>query len=179
MTNEASLWRAPPPCPYAPTGKVLMVSASTVTRTASILQTVGRNESACIWLGELDETGNGVVRAVVVPAQINRPGSYLVPSGSMLQVSQYARSAGWTVVGAIHSHPGEGVEHSQYDDEMTPSRRAVSIVFPRYGAWSAPWPIGLGVHEYYEKYWHLLSPDHAQARVQLDDGAAAPVADMR
>lgn len=179
MTDEESFWRPPPPSPYVPTGKVLTVSASTLTQTAALLQAVGRRESACIWLGELDEKGSGLVKAVVVPAQINRPGNYLVPSESMLRVSQFARSEGWTVVGAIHSHPGRGVEHSRYDDEMTPSRRAVSIVFPEYGAWSETWPRGLGVHEYFEKYWHLLSSEQARARVQLVAGTAAPVKDMR
>ncbi|MGR5354382.1 Mov34/MPN/PAD-1 family protein, partial [Vibrio sp. DNB22_19_2] len=78
-------------------------------------------ESACLWLGSLDSVGNGLVKAVVVPMQINRPQNYSVPGEAMMKVAELARAQGWTVVGAIHSHPGVGVEHSSYDDEMTPS----------------------------------------------------------
>lgn len=120
-----------------------------------------------------------LVKAVVVPMQINRPQNYSVPGEAMMKVAELARAQGWTVVGAIHSHPGVGVEHSSYDDEMTPSRRAVSIVFPRYGKWSGPWPRGLGVHEYFQGYWHLLSDEHAQSRVALSDGPEAPIFDLR
>jgi proteasome lid subunit RPN8/RPN11 len=40
------------------------------------------------------------------------------PQASLLKVAELARAQGWTVVGAIHSHPGIDVEHSSYDDEM-------------------------------------------------------------
>ncbi|GAQ27246.1 Mov34/MPN/PAD-1 family protein [Ralstonia insidiosa] len=179
MKDEALLWRPRPPTLYVPTGKALTVPASTLVRTASILCGAGMVESACLWLGSLDSVGNGLVKAVVVPMQINRPQNYSVLGEAMMKVAELARAQGWTVVGAIHSHPGVGVEHSSYDDEMTPSRRAVSIVFPRYGKWCGPWPRGLGVHEYFQGYWHLLSDEHAQSRVALSDGPEAPIFDLR
>ena len=179
MNDETLLWRPQPPSPYVPTGKMLTVSAQTVSRTAAVLRSAGMVESACLWLGALDEEGNGLVEAVVSPAQINRPRNYAVPGEAMLQVAALARKRGWTVVGAVHSHPGIGVEHSCHDDEMTPSRRAVSIVMPRYGHWAGPWPRGLGVHEYFENYWHLLSDEHAQRRVALSDGPEGQVFDLR
>ena len=83
------------------------------------------------------------------------------------------------MVGAIHSHPGVFVEHSRFDDDMTPSRRAVSIVFPCYGNWHAPWPKSLGVHSYSGNYWHLLSDADAAQRVSVDDGAQAIWMDLR
>lgn len=103
----------------------------------------------------------------------------MVPGQAMVQVAQLARPHGWTVVGAIHSHPGLNVEHSTYDDEMTPSRKAVSLVVPQYGHWTGPWPRGLGVHEYFEKYWHLLTDEQARKRVHLSDAAQVPAFDLR
>lgn len=179
MNDETILWRPRPPSQYAPTGKVLTVSAQTLARTAAVLRAAGTVEFACLWLGSLDDNGNGLVKALVVPMQINRPRNYSVPGEAMLKVAELARAQGWTVVGAIHSHPGQGVEHSRYDDEMTPSRRAVSIVIPRYGHWSGPWPRGLGVHEYFEKYWHFLSDEHARKRVILSEAPEAPMFDLR
>jgi proteasome lid subunit RPN8/RPN11 len=169
MKDETLLWRPAPPSRYAPTGKVLTVPKQTLAHTAAVLRSVGMVESACLWLGTLDGDGNGLVNAVVSPRQVNRPTNYSVPGEAMLQVAALARERGWTVVGAVHSHPGKGVEHSRYDDEMTPSRRAVSIVMPHYGHWTEPWPRGLGVHEYFAQYWHLLSDEHAQRRVALSD----------
>lgn len=179
MNDETTLWRARPPSPYAPTGKMLTVPTQTLVRTAAVLRAAGAVESACLWLGSLDENGHGVVKALVVPLQVNRPRNYSVSGNAMLKVAEFARARAWTVVGAIHSHPGMGVEHSTYDDEMTPSRRAVSIVMPRYGHWSGPWPHGLGVHEYFEKYWHLLSDEHARQRVALSDAPEVQTFDLR
>lgn len=164
---------------YAPTGKVLTVSAQTLARTTATLYAAGKVESACIWLGTLDEHGNGTVKALVVPQQVNRPRNYSVSGEAMLEVAKLAREHGWTLVGAIHSHPGHSVEHSSYDDEMTPSRKAVSLVVPRYGHWTGPWPRGLGIHEYFEKYWHLLSDEHARQRVALSEEPEALAFDLR
>jgi len=179
MNDEALLRRPPPPSNYVPTGKVLTVPSQTLARTSMALCAAGMRESACLWLGTLDDDGTGVVKALVLPKQANRPCNYSVSGEAMLQVADLARAHGWTVVGAVHSHPGYGVEHSRYDDEMTPSRRAVSIVFPAYGRWSGPWPRGLGAHEYFEKYWHLLSHEHARKRVALSDADEAPLIDLR
>jgi proteasome lid subunit RPN8/RPN11 len=179
MNDETLLWRPRPPSQYVPTGKVLTVSAHTLARTAAVLRAAGTVESACLWLGSLDDDANGVVNALVVPMQVNRPRNYSVPGEAMLKVAELARAQAWTVVGAVHSHPGIGVEHSRYDDEMTPSRRAVSIVMPGYGHWTGPWPRGLGVHEYFEKYWHLLSDEQARQRVVLFDTPEVQTFDLR
>jgi Prokaryotic homologs of the JAB domain len=179
MNDETTLWRPRPPSPYALTGKVLTVSAQTLVRTAAVLRAAGAVEAACMWLGALDDNGHSQVKAIVVPMQVNRLRNYSVPGEAMLKVAEFARARAWTVVGAIHSHPGIGVEHSTYDDEMTPSRRAVSLVVPRYGQWSGPWPRGLGVHEYFEKYWHLLADEHAQQRVVLSGTPEAQTFDLR
>jgi hypothetical protein len=179
MKDEALLWRPRPPSRYVPTGKVLTVPAQTLARTAAVLRAAGLVESACLWLGTLDEDGNGLVKALVVPTQVNRPGNYSVPGEAMQKVADLARRQAWTVVGAIHSHPGKGVEHSRYDDEMTPSRRAVSLVVPRYGHWTDLWPRGLGVHEYFEKYWHLLPEEYARLRVVLSDAPEVQTFDLR
>lgn len=179
MTDGTTLWRPRPPTSYTPSGKVLTVPATALAETIAKLRRERTTEAACMWLGLLDDDGNGTVTAVVVPKQINRPYNYIVPAAAVMEVSRIARARGWTVVGAVHSHPGSIVEHSTYDDEMTPSRRAVSLVMPSYGDWRRPWPQGIGVHEYADKYWHLLSDEHARKRVTLADGLAYEMLDLR
>lgn len=177
--DESVLWRPRPPSPYVLSGKMLSVPPIALTTTIEKLRRTGAVEAACLWLGPLDDDGNGQVAAVVIPKQVNRPRNYAVPGEAMVEVSALARQRGWTVVAAIHSHPGTSVEHSTYDDQMTPSRRAVSIVVPNYGHWIGPWPRGLGVHEYAGRYWHLLSERDAQLRVRFVDGLPLQVADLR
>jgi len=165
--NEDNLWRPRPPSLYQPTGRVAKVPAGVLPHTLNVLRSAGNAEAACFWLGTLSDSGNGIVNAVVVPKQTNRRGNYEVPGPAMLEVANLARSRGWTIVVAVHSHPGLSVEHSIYDDHMTPSRRAVSVVFPNYGRWEGPWPSNVGVHEYSGNYWHLLPDNHAQQRIEF------------
>lgn len=176
---DAEFWRAPPPIPYVWGGQCLAVSAATLALTAAALRSVGRREAGCLWLGPTDDEGNTRAAAVIMPKQLNRAGNYAVSAGALLEVANVGRPRGWTVVGAIHSHPGTFVEHSRFDDEMTPSRRAVSIVFPCYGDWRGPWPSNLGVHSYSGDYWHRLTDSEAAKRVKVDDEAQALWVDLR
>jgi len=52
--------------------------------------------------------------------------------------------------------------------------RALSVVFPAYGLWRRVWPDGVGVHEFQDDYWHLLSPEVAAARVVIDPRRNGP-----
>lgn len=179
MDQETGIWRPAPQRLYEWGGQSLAVSIATLQLTAAALQSIRTMEAACLWLGPMDEAGNAKAEAVVMPKQVNRPRNYNISGNAMLEVANFGRSKGWTVVGSIHSHPGPSVEHSIYDDEMTPSRRAVSIVFPNYGHWTGSWPRNLGVHSYFGGYWHLLSDANATRRVELRDGPQAIWMDLR
>jgi hypothetical protein len=74
---------------------------------------------------------------------------------------------GWKPIAQIHSHPGDNVEHSVYDDRMAISIKALSLVVPRYGHWSGTFPECIGVHEWQNNHWHLLSMDDSRARIRL------------
>lgn len=76
----------------------------------------------------------------------------------------------WKPLAQIHSHPGIRVEHSNYDDRMMSSRRALSLVFPAYGHPRSSFPHGVGVHEWQNEYWHLLDEAKAKRRVIVADG---------
>lgn len=179
ITDGRAMFRPAPVIPYRASGKITRVPLTALSTTIQILRAAGNVEAACFWLGAFDEVGNGSVGAVVVPNQINRARNYEVPSHAMLDVAAVARPNKWTIVGAVHSHPGQSVEHSRYDDQMTPSRRALSIVFPHYGKWSGPWAKDLGVHEYIDEYWHLLPEGDAERRIQFLSNQTIQVFDLR
>ena len=97
----------------------------------------------------------------------------------MQEVAVVARPRKWTLVAAVHSHPGNSVEHSEYDDEMAPSRSALSLVFPNYGTWQGIWPSGVGVHEFIDNYWHLLPAADAIKRVVIVNDIGSQLFDLR
>jgi hypothetical protein len=61
---------------------------------------------------------------------------------------------------------------------MVISHRVLSLVFPFYGRGSGSFPVGVGVHEWQNEYWHLLDFELTQRRVLIIDGTAR-VEDLR
>lgn len=172
MLIDEDLFRDPPPRPYVPTSARLEVPANALEATLVSLRRAGPLESSVFWYGpRLDDVAQ--VAAVLTPRQIMTRGNYDVSPAAMSEMLREVDEA-WRPLAQIHSHPGRSVEHSRYDDRMASSRRALSIVFPYYGRWAGPWLRGVGVHEWQEDYWHLLSEPNAARRVQIS--AAAPIA---
>jgi hypothetical protein len=179
MDAEDFLWRLPAPTPYAPGAATLTMPTSALRATVEMLQRAGQRESGAFWYGQRDAAGSGIVKGVIAPQQAMAGGNYHVSPAAMTAMVDALPESGWKPLAQIHSHPGAGVEHSRYDDEMAASTRSLSIVFPFYGRWSGPWPHGIGVHEHQSEYWHLLSTDHAAHRVQLAADAGIFKMDFR
>jgi hypothetical protein len=181
-SDESALWRLPPQVPYTNTDLVLKVPLGVLNLTMHIFRQYAtrRVESACFWYGTRDAIGNGQVIAVAVPRQYNHWGHYRVESDSVAAMATATRAHGWKNLSQVHTHPGSAIEHSRYDDAHANSRRALSLVFPFYGQWKGPWPQGMGVHEFQNDYWHLLSSEYAGMRVVIDNtNAKAQLVDTR
>jgi hypothetical protein len=178
MEDEDDLLRPRPLYPYRPVDLQLRVPIGALTATLELLYRAGRRESGVFWYGPRDHAGNGDVAYVVAPRQRMSWGNYAVSGEALAEVVNRLHD-GWKPLAQVHSHPGLRVEHSNYDDRMASSRRALSLVFPSYGRPAGePFPAGVGVHEWQDDYWHLLDPDFAERRVILVDGTAQ-VEDMR
>jgi hypothetical protein len=163
--NEFEFSRPPPTSRYRDSGKILIAPSNLLAETTAALRSVPNREAACLWLGHTDAT-TARVEALVIPRQANRRLNYSISAEAMQSVAEYAGPQEWRLLANIHSHPGVDVEHSVYDDQMMPSCKALSLVFPRYGQWKADWPVGIGVHEYIDGYWYLLSEAAAPGRIQ-------------
>lgn len=171
----------------------LSVPIDTIRATADILQSAGRFEACCFWFGRREPDGSGVVAAVVVPRQKNNPGNYDVAPDAMLDVAAAVRQRGWKNLAQIHSHPGESVRHSGYDDQMANSRRAFSLVFPRYGRLRAAWrwhrwiwrlwpsdfPGAIGVHAFKAGRWAYLAEAERALAIKLVAGPPPDLIDLR
>lgn len=172
--------RPPAPGPYRASGRVLALPTTTLSETARILRTAGSREACCLWLGTRSAGGIERVEAIAVPHQTNRPLNYAIDPQGMQAVNAVAKEHRWTLIANVHSHPGVDPEHSEYDDAMMPSRKALSVVIPHYGRWPVEnWPRGLGVHEFVDDYWHLLTPGQVATRAILGADRDVHVWDLR
>ncbi|HUW98187.1 MAG TPA: Mov34/MPN/PAD-1 family protein [Acidiferrobacter sp.] len=179
MNDDKSQQRPQPTTPYVATGRVTKIDPRVLTMTRRTLRAAGQKEAGCLWLGAVAANGEASVEAIVVPKQTNRARNFSIAAGAMREIATLARPQKWVLVAAVHSHPGISVEHSEYDDKMVPSRHALSLVFAHYGAERGAWPNGVGVHEFVDDYWHLLSPEDAAKRVTLAHIPRLQLLDLR
>lgn len=176
--DEELLKRPPPARPYRPGAAVLDLPREGLLGTLALLQRAGPRESGAIWYGDRHADGGGLVRLVVAPRQAMRRGNYEIPADAVAEIVHQLPD-GWGPLAQVHSHPGVWVEHSRYDDAMALSQRALSLVFPMYGRYPpTSFPVGVGVHERQDRYWHLLPDDAAARRVRVV-GGTAQVVDLR
>lgn len=177
MQDDDPLRRPRAPRPYVPTGAVLYVQRAAVRATQELLMHGGNNEACVFWYGE--RCGEGAyVRSVRAPMQRSSRGNYHVEPEAMSEMVRELPDA-WRPLAQIHSHPGVYTEHSRYDDAMVSSRKVLSLVFPLYGRSSAPWPDGIGVHEWQIDYWQMLSPEQVGGRLSLANNDRFEVRDFR
>jgi hypothetical protein len=181
LEEDDWLWRPQPPGPYRLPGAVLTLPGKVLEHTLTVFRkTAARQvEACCFWYGVRADGGSATVLSVVVPKQRNTRGNYFVPAAAVAEMAAATRPRGWVNLAQVHTHPGRGVEHSRYDDEHANSRRALSAVFPFYGRWQGPWPVGVGVHEFQDDYWHLLPEADAALRVVVADPGDAELLDLR
>ena len=174
MTTESfpedGIHRRPPSGLYISYGNVLEVSESVIQATLNAHSSYCQRklESCCFWYGRRLSDSRKRVEAVVIPTQRNSWGNYAITSGAMAHVSELTRPLGLVNLAQIHTHPGNWVEHSSYDDEMANSRKALSLVLPSYGYPGFRWPDDIGVHEFQEGYWHHLDRNQSVLRIAIE-----------
>ncbi|MDA9440580.1 hypothetical protein XH98_15975 [Bradyrhizobium sp. CCBAU 51745] len=177
MEAEDDIFRPAPGRLYKPVEAQLCVPADAIEATLNLLQRAGHRESGLFWYGTRDATGNGQVRYVAAPKQQMTWGNYHVSPEALAEIVNRLPE-GWKPLAQVHSHPGLRVEHSNYDDRMMSSRKALSLVFPSYGRSTESFPKGVGVHEWQIDYWHLLDDALAARRIVVTGGTVA-VEDFR
>lgn len=136
-------------------------------------------EGGLFWYGPR-VAGQSTVAAIVIPVQVNRPGSYHVSGEAMELVSDRTRDQGWRNLAQVHTHPGKAVSHSPYDDEQVVSRHALSLVLPDYGATFGDWRKAVGVHEFADGRWQRWDELKVARRIVVSSRCLAPsVIDLR
>lgn len=176
MVNDEG-WRRPPLTLYRPTDTILQAPLDAIEATLAMLQRAGPRESGLFWYGQRGHQ-RSVVTSVRAPRQRMNPFNYQVTAEAMREMGA-SLPDDLRPLAQVHSHPGNFVEHSPYDDEMASSRRALSLVFPHYGHLMSPWAQAVGVHEWQDDYWHLLTPAQALTRVVIAPRTGVEKIDFR
>jgi hypothetical protein len=177
MQDDDPMRRPRAPRPYVLTPAILYVQRAAVRATQDLLRLGGNNEACVFWYGER-RGESSYVRSVRAPMQKSTRGNYHVEPEAMSAMVRDLPDI-WRPLAQIHSHPGLNTEHSRYDDALISSRKVVSLVFPLYGRSSAPWPDGVGVHEWQIDYWQMLPPDQTERRLSVVDSDDFEVRDFR
>lgn len=109
-----------------------------------------------------------IVTTVVLPRQRVGPGSYEIPRDGVREMGRSLRGAGLVNVAQVHTHPGDSVRHSPWDNSHSFSQRdgAISIVWPRYGL-ELPDLEDWGVHECRNRTWIRLSKNATRRRLEI------------
>jgi Prokaryotic homologs of the JAB domain len=172
-----------PPVAWKDCGRRLLLPAGlpgAVTR-AFALAAHARLEAGALLYGTRG-SGDGAadtVHGMVVPQQEGHRARYHVPHAAIAAASAATIGRGWVTLAQLHSHPSADVEHSWYDDRHAVSVRAISLVLPFYGRDPGDWLGRIGVHEYQDGWWYLLTAEQAAMRIAFAAGAQLQVIDLR
>jgi hypothetical protein len=126
-----------------------------------------------------EREGADFVCGLVVPQQEGYRARYHVPHAAIAAASAATIDRGWVTLAQVHSHPAADVEHSWFDDRHAVSVRAISIVLPFYGRDPGRWPGRIGIHEYQDGWWHLLTAAQAATRISFTENAPLHTIDLR
>lgn len=137
-------------------------------------------EGGCFWYADVDQSGAGrIVSTIGVPTQVNFPRNFRIPADALAELNQAVPSNA-VVVAQLHSHPGDSVAQSPWDDELIVSRGIVSIVLPRYARFR-PSLRACGLHIFDDGEWRAYPLDQLSSRlIEVDDPGKAPgLVDLR
>lgn len=126
-------------------------------------------ECPAFWHGiENDATGVDVVTTLTLPHAHRTGGYYNVPQEETRRVSQAVEMAGVVALAQVHTHPGDYIQHSEYDDQnaLSMGETFLSLIFPFYGEK----PLGIervGVHERCDHRWFHLTAEQRARRIRI------------
>lgn len=140
-----------------------LISEGAVLEASRLLPTYrgpdGDHEGIVFWYGHCDND-LAVITTAVAPSADHSRGRVHVPAGSMAKIGPILRAHGVALCAQLHTHPGGGTVHSDTDDQMVhmPFEDMLSVVVPHYGRFGLLPLDGLGVHQFQDGVWKLMSP---------------------
>jgi proteasome lid subunit RPN8/RPN11 len=161
--------KAAAPRPLPP---ILYLHETLLASTTAWLQAAGDERSAhegvVYWAGK-SFGREWVISTCIAPQAHTTRGSFRTSSGNNAEVIAYLATHRLELLGQVHSHPGQLVDHSDGDDEgaLMPYEHFLSIVVPDYGC-SGMWPLTkCGVHRFEAGRFRRLTDAEVEAAFKL------------
>jgi len=151
---------------------LVWVHESVIRKTVAVLQASGDphdpHEGIVYWAGRR-LAGEAVVTTCIAPAARTTRASFETSSLTNAKVVMYLATAGLELIGQVHSHPGEFIDHSKGDDRraLMPYPGFLSVVVPSY-ARGGMLPLTIcGVHAFQDSKFRRLSGSEIDARFRI------------
>jgi hypothetical protein len=122
-----------------------------------------RVEAGVYWYG-IRNLEAAAACSVGIPRQVNRRANFTVAADDLAALTR-VMSEPLVVIAQLHTHPGKDTRHSSWDDDLTVSRKILSIVLPEYGR--DPKLEEAGIHECLDGGWLRLERREVADRIVL------------
>jgi len=105
---------------------------------------------------------DAIITTLTFPNAQLEKSHFRVPPEAMSECGAHFRKFGMVRVAQVHTHPGDWVDHSPYDNQMAYSqhRGAISIVLPKH-ARKRPQLKDCGLHIRSVSSWERIPPEKA------------------
>ncbi len=134
----------------------------------------GEEHEGIVYLGGVETPRGSVALVAIGPQATTTWGSFETHVDANMAVVSTLASLGITLVGQVHSHPGQWVDHSDGDDEGALVRFSGywSIVVPQFARQGLLPLTRCGIHIYQDGQFRRLSDAAVEARIRVIPCAA-------
>lgn len=152
------------------------IGAGVIERTVQVLTKLRdgeQHEGIVYWAGRRTET-EGIITTCIAPRASTSYGSFDTSSRTNAQVVMYLAKLDLHLLGQVHSHPSDWVDHSLGDDEraLMPYDGFLSLVVPHYGRRGMLPLTQCGVHVFEENTFRRLEDSEVSLSVRVVDDFA-------
>lgn len=175
MTRDRPTRRTARPVRKLPTGGLrgrFTIAEAALDAAERLLPTFrgpdGDHEGMIFLLGrELDDLT--IYTSTLAPNADHGEGHVVCAPEDISAAQRGARAAGLGLLAQLHSHPRAGTQHSEGDDDLVlmPFEGMLSIVAPWYGRTGLRPLHGLGVHQYQDGRWVLMTPGSVREKFTI------------
>ena len=161
------------------TGRRLLFPHEIVPKIAKLLRSYGGSEAheGVVYVGGIETSEQSVALLAIAPVASTTRGSFRTYATANAAVVSTLAAQGLTVIGQVHSHPGDWVDHSDGDDEGAFVRFEGywSLVVPTFARQGLLPFTRCGIHLYNQGHFARLTDAAVAARVRV----IRPVIDLR
>lgn len=153
------------------TGPMLLLTEPVVDAIDHLLRSYGGEDDheGVVYLGGVEAELGAVALVAISPVAATTRGSFRTDLDANTDVVGTLAELGLVLVGQVHSHPGDWVDHSDGDDEgaLVRFEGYWSLVVPTFAREGMRPLARCGVHLYTSKEFRRLSTNAVRSRVSI------------